>query len=123
MRKGSSLSITPAAAAELGRQAAFAGTPGVMHLDLLGDTCDQGWLHIRLRPGECAGVPIARTDGVTLFAPSEQLPLLRGLILNYYGNLSGGGFLISFPENSEPCSCGAGFRFLENENKSELLDL
>ena len=111
MQKGLSLTLTPTAAAELGRQAAFAGTPGVMHLDLLKDTCGEGWLHIRLQPGQHHGVPVARADGVTLYAPKEDLELLRGLRLNYYGDLSGGGFLISSPRGAESCACGAGFRF------------
>ena len=112
MQKGLTLTITPTAAAELGRQAAFAGTPGVMYLDLLEDTCDEGWLHIRLQSGQQNGVPIARTDGVTLYAPADQLELLKGLRLNYYGDVSGGGFLISAPSDSECCVCGAGFRLL-----------
>ena len=110
MQKSLGLSITPAAAAELGRQAAFAGTPGIMHLDLLEDTCDEGWLHLRLQSGQHNGVPVARADGVTLYAPLGQLELLKGLRLNYYGDLSGGGFLLSPPEGSECCACGAGFR-------------
>ena len=110
MQKGMSLTITSIAAAELGRQASFAGSPGVMHLDLLEDTCREGWFHIRLQPGQLNGLPVARTDGVTLYAPAEQLDLLKGLKLNYYGDLSGGGFLISPPEGSECCVCGAGFR-------------
>ena len=110
MQKGQSLKITPLAAAELGRQAAFAGTIGEMHLDLLEDTCGEGWLHIRLRPGNLKGVPLARTDGVTIYAPPSQLNMLIGLTLSYYGNLSGGGFLISSPDNTETCACGAGFR-------------
>ena len=105
-----SLTITPTAAAELGRQAAFAGTPGVMYLDLLEDTCVEGWLHIRLQSGQHNGVPIARADGVTLYASEEQLALLNGSRLNYYGDLSGGGFLISPPDGFECCACGAGFR-------------
>ena len=104
------MKITSTAAAELGRQASFAGFSGQMHLDLVEDPCGEGWLHIRLRPGQFAGVPIARTDGVTLYAPSSQYSLLKGLILNYFGDLSGGGFLISPPEGTEICACGAGFR-------------
>ncbi len=112
MYKGQSLKITSAAAAELGRQASFAGTAGMMHIDLLEDSCGDGWLHIRLIPGSNNGVPLARTDGVTLYAPAEQLTLLQGLRLNYYGDISGGGFLISPPEGAEICACGAGFRSL-----------
>ncbi len=104
------LTISETASAELVRQASFAGTPGIMHIDLLEDTCSEGWLHIRIRAGKNNGIPIARTDGVTLYAPSNQLDLLCGLNLNFYADLSGGGFLIRVPPGSEPCSCGAGFR-------------
>ena len=113
MQKGLRLSITPSAAAELGRQASFSGSSGAMYLDLLADTCSEGWLHIRLQPGSNNGVPVARADGITLYAPAEQLDLLTGLKLNYYGDLSGGGFLISPPDGSECCACGAGFRPLK----------
>ena len=119
MEKGHSLIITSTAAAELGRQAAFAGTPGEMYLDLLEDSCNEGWLHIRLQPGQHNGVPLARTDGVTLYAPAEQLALFQGLRLNYYGDLSGGGFLISPPEHAECCACGAGFRLLVDADEKK----
>ena len=115
MENGPRLGITPTAAAELVRQAALAGKPGLMHLDLIKATCDEGWLYIRLQPGECGGVPLARADGITLFAPAGQFHLLSGLILNYYGDLSGGGFLISVPEGAEATACGGGFRFIEKE--------
>lgn len=107
MPRGHSLRITAAAAAELSRQAAVAGTPGLMHLDLLEGSCER-WA-IRLRPGQLAGSPLARADGVTLFAPSEQLPLLTGLLLDYKGDLSGGGFLIRAAEGVRCCACGAAF--------------
>ena len=76
MPRGQNLRLTTAAAAELSRQAAVAGTPGLMHLDLLPGGCER-WA-IRLRPGQFAGLPLARADGVTLHAPAEQVPLLSG---------------------------------------------
>ena len=101
------LRLTASAAAELGRQAAAAGTPGQMHLDLTPGECAQ---HIiRIRPGHLAGVAVARADGVTLHAPSEQLKLLQGLFLDYRGDLSGGGFLIRSSASVEPCACGSAF--------------
>lgn len=105
--KGHSLRLTAAAAAELGRQAAVAGTPGLMHLDLVEGGCEQ-WT-IRLRPGHLAGVPIARADGVTLYAPSQQVVLLSGLSLDYRGDLSGGGFLVRSGGPINSCACGAAF--------------
>ena len=107
MPKGPGLRITAAAAAELGRQAAVAGTPGLMHLDLIEGGCEQ-WT-IRLRPGHLAGTPIARADGITLYAPAEQLPQLAGLGLDYRGDLSGGGFLVRAGRELRICACGAAF--------------
>ena len=107
MPKGHSLRVTAAAAAELGRQAAVAGTPGMMHLDLVDGSCER-WA-IRLRSGHLAGTPIARADGITLYAPQEQLPLLTGLSLDYRGDISGGGFLVRPGEGVVSCACGSAF--------------
>ncbi|MEO1001934.1 MAG: AIR synthase [Cyanobacteria bacterium J06638_7] len=107
MPKGHSLQLTAAAAAELGRQAAVAGTPGLMHVELVEGGCEQ-WT-IRLRPGHLAGVPVARADGVTLHAPQQQAPLLAGLSLDYRGDLSGGGFLVGSAGGVSTCACGAAF--------------
>ena len=107
MPKGHSLRVTAAAAAELGRQAAVAGTPGMMHLDLVESSC-ASWA-IRLRPGHLAGNPIARADGITVYAPANQLALLTGLSLDYRGDLSGGGFLVRPGEGIQSCACGAAF--------------
>ena len=40
------LQMTATAAAELGRQAAVAGTPGLMHLDLTKGHCEQNVIHL-----------------------------------------------------------------------------
>ena len=107
MPKGHSLRVTAAAAAELGRQAAAAGTPGMMHLDLVEGGCER-W-SIRLRPGHLAGHPIARADGITLYAPAPQVELLTGLTLDYRGDISGGGFLVRTGGSWRSCACGAAF--------------
>ena len=106
------LTISQSAAAELSRQASFAGTPGEMFIDLINDIHDKSWLHIKLKPGQCNGSPISRTEGITLFADSDKFSLFKGLNLDYYSDLSGGGFLISAPENSIRCSCGSGFKLI-----------
>jgi Fe-S cluster assembly iron-binding protein IscA len=107
MPKGHSLRLTPAAAAELGRLAAVAGTPGLMHLDLVEGSCERHV--IRIRPGHLAGVPIARADGITLHAPAAQTDELTGLSLDYRGDLSGGGFLVRGGRDVRSCACGAAF--------------
>ena len=110
MQNGPGLTISATAVAELNRQAAFNGTPGVMHIDLLDDTGGEGWKFIRIRPGTNDGVPIARADGMTLYTCRDQIMFFQGLKLNYFGDLSGGGFLISTPQGAEPSPCGSGFR-------------
>ncbi len=115
MQSGSGLTISVTAAAELNRQAAFTGTPGFMHIDLLDDKCGEGWKFISIRPGKNDGIPIARADGITLYTSQDQIHLFQGLTLNYFGDLSGGGFLISTPEGAESSPCGSGFRKLEKD--------
>ena len=105
-------SISNEAASELVRQSAFLGTPGVMKIDLVEDSCGEGWIHIRIQKLEKdTAVPIARSEGITLFSDEKSINILKGLKLNYFGDLSGGGFLISAPEGAESCACGSGFRF------------
>ena len=107
------LSISQTAASELSRQASFGGSPGEMFIDLIKDDIgSEGWLHIKLKPGTCNGSPISRTEGITLYAYTKKFSLLKDLKLDYYSDLSGGGFLISTPKNAKRCACGSGFKLL-----------
>jgi len=78
-----------------------------MHLDLVDGSCER-WV-IRIRPGHLSGVPVARADGITLFAPSDQTEGLGALELDYRGDLSGGGFLVRGGRELRICACGAAF--------------
>ena len=59
------------------------------------DILDDGWMFLRVNIWEKSGIPIARTDGLTVYAPESQKSLLDELTLDHYQDLSGGGFLIS----------------------------
>ena len=84
-----------------------------MSIDLVEDeNCSDGWIHIKLTPGTSYGSPISRTEGVTLYADVKRFNLLKDLKLDYYSDLSGGGFLITAPKNAKRCSCGSGFKLL-----------
>jgi len=78
-----------------------------MHLDLLEGRC-AAWT-LRFRPGHFAGIPLARADGITLYAPVDQVAILNGLRIDYRGDLSGGGFLVRSGEGVSGCACGASF--------------
>jgi Fe-S cluster assembly iron-binding protein IscA len=79
----------------------------MMHLELVAGGCE-AWT-LRLRPGHLAGTPVGRADGVTLYAPAEQLHLLTGVALDYRGDLSGGGFVVRPGEGIRCCACGTAF--------------
>ncbi|GCE65591.1 AIR synthase [cyanobiont of Ornithocercus magnificus] len=102
--------LTQTAAAELLRLSLVAETQGNCYIDLLTGAYDNGMMHIRIRPGCYGGEPIYRSNGITLYAPTDQLKLLNSLTLSYIDNIGGGGFLITVPPGAELCSCGSGFR-------------
>ena len=107
----SSLTITRAASNELLRQSIYRGTPGEIFLYLQPDNLDNGWMFLRVDVWEKSGIPIARTDGLTVYAPESQKTVLNELTLDHYQDLTGGGFLISTPKGAKKSSCGSGFKF------------
>ena len=107
----SSLTITKTASNELLRQSIYRGTPGEIFLYLQPDNLDEGWMFLRVDVWEKSGIPIARTDGLTVYAPESQKTLLNELTLDHYQDLTGGEFLISTPKGAKKSSCGSGFIF------------
>ena len=101
------LQITPGAAAELCRLSVRGGEPGLAHLNLVEGSCET-WA-LQIRAGSGAGVPLARAAGITLHGQPHQETLLRGMELDYRGDLSGGGFLLRGGEDVRSCACGTAF--------------
>ena len=99
--------ITPQAAAELGRQAALTSRPGVASLELQPGGC-RSWVLI-IRAGVVVGEPMARTDGITLWASRDTLNQLESMNLDHHHDLRGGGFILRGPEDVEFCTCGISF--------------
>ena len=112
----SSLTITKTASSELLRQSIYRGTPGKIFLYLQPDILDDGWMFLRVDVLGKSGIPIARTDGLTVYAPESQKSLLDGLTIDHYQDLTGGGFLISTPVGAEKSTCGSGFKFINTNN-------
>ena len=104
------LTVTKSAASELLRQSIFRGTPGKIYLYLQKDNFDEAWMYIRVKAANEIDEPIGITDGITIFAPTSQINLLKGLTLDHYQDLTGGGFLISTPEKCIRSDCGSGFK-------------
>jgi len=108
------LTVTKSAASELLRQSITRGTPGEIYLYLEKDNFGEGWMYIRIMAAKGIGEPIAITYGVTIFGPTSQINLLKGLTLDHYQDLTGGGFLISTPEKAARSACGSGFKINNN---------
>ena len=109
----SSLIITNAASSELLRQSIYRGTPGKIFLYLQKDNLDVEWMFLKVNIWQESGIPIARTDGLTVYAPDYQKSLLDDLTLDHYQDLTGGGFLVSAPKGAIKSSCGSGFKFIK----------
>ena len=77
------------------------------------DILDIGWMFLRVNVWQESGIPVARTDGLTVYAPDSQKSLLDDLTLDHYQDLTGGGYLISAPKGATKSSCGSGFKFIK----------
>ena len=67
-----SLIITKAATNELLRQSIYRGTPGKIFLYLQQDNFDVGCMFLRVNVLQKSGIPVARIDGLTVYAPDSQ---------------------------------------------------
>ena len=105
------LIITNSASSELLRQSITRGSPGEVYVCLQPDKFEEGWMFLRVSACNKSGIPIARTDGLTIYAPESQKNLLDELTIDHYQDLTGGGFLISTPTGAEKSTCGSGFKF------------
>ena len=107
MARHAPFQITPQAAAELGRQAALTPCPGVASLDLQPGGCQSRVLVIRA--GVAVGEPMARGDGMTLWAHRDTARQLESMQLDHHHDLRGGGFILRGPKDVRFCTCGIAF--------------
>ena len=105
------LIVTNSASSELLRQSISRGSPGEVYVHLQPDKFEEDWMFLRVCAWKGSGTPIARTNGLTVYAPESQKTLLDGLTIDHYQDLTGGGFLISTPIGAEKSTCGSGFKF------------
>ncbi len=107
MARHAPFQITPQAAAELSRLAALTSRPGVASLELQPGGC-QSWALI-IRAGAVVGEPMARTDGMTLWASRDTVNQLESMRLDHHHDLRGGGFILRGPKDVQFCTCGIAF--------------
>ena len=107
MARRAPFQITSQAAAELSRQAALTSRPGVASLDLQPGGC-QSWVLV-IRAGVAVGEPMARADGMTLWAHRDATRQLESMQLDHHHDLRGGGFILRGPKDVQFCTCGIAF--------------
>ena len=110
------LIVTNSASSELLRQSISRGSPGQVYVQFQPDKFEEGWMFLRVSAWEISGIPIARTNGLTIYAPESQKVLLDGLTIDHYQDLTGGGFLISTPIGAEKSTCGSGFKLKKTDS-------
>ncbi len=110
------LIVTKSASSELLRQSISRGSPGEIYIFLQPDKFEEGWMFLRVGALNRSGIPIARTDGLTIYTQESQKSLFDGLTLDHYQDLSGGGFLISTPTGAQKSTCGSGFKFNQKDS-------
>ena len=71
------LIVTNSATSELLRQSISRGSPGEVYVHLQPDKFEEGWMFLRVSARNTNGIPIARTDGLTVYAPESQKNLLN----------------------------------------------
>jgi len=109
------LIVTNSASSELLRQSISRGSPGKVFIHLQPDKFEDGWMFLRVGDWNNSGVPVARTNGLTVYASESQKSVLDGLTIDHYQDLTGGGFLISTPIGAEKSTCGSGFKFINKD--------
>ena len=104
------VSLTPAAIERVKKLIQKDGRPGL-------------FLRVGVKGGGCSGMeyvmklddkpkPIDLTadfDGVDVVCDSKSAGFLLGAVLDYTGNLIGGGFKFENPNASRSCGCGTSF--------------
>ena len=110
------LIVTNSASSELLRQSISRGSPGKVYVHLQPDKFEEGWIFLRVSAWKKFGIPIARTDGLTVYVLESQKNLFDGLTVDHYQDLTGGGFLITAPAGAEKSTCGSGFKFINTDS-------
>ena len=110
------LVVTNSASSELIRQSISRGSPGEVYVHLQPDKFEEGWMFLRVSAWNNSGIPIARTDGLTVYVLESQKNLFDGLTVDHYQDLTGGGFLITAPTGAEKSTCGSGFKFINTDS-------
>jgi len=58
-------------------------------------------------------------DDLEVIIDKEELPIVKGAVIDYKENMLGGGFTINNPNAIASCGCGSSFRTKTNQGTPE----
>lgn len=58
-------------------------------------------------------------DDLEVIIDKEELPIVKGTVIDYKENMLGGGFTINNPNAIASCGCGSSFRTKTNQGTPE----
>lgn len=115
----SMIQVSQAASQEIKRlQRKESGIKPVLHLGLQQGSCAD-WTYILtfIEQPNSEDVTL-EVDGLTLALPSQCLPLIKGLMIDYGEDLMGGGFRFNNPNATYTCGCGTAFSIVASGHAS-----
>ena len=103
------LTLSPAAAARVGKIAQKQGRAPVLRLSVEGGGCSGFQYKFDLDTGPEEGDSVSETDGVKLVVDPVSLDLVAGSVVDFVESLGGAAFRVENPNAAAGCGCGSSF--------------
>ena len=103
------LTLSPAAAARVGKIAQKQGRAPVLRLSVEGGGCSGFQYKFDLDDGPDADDSVSETDGVKLVVDPVSLDLVAGSVVDFVESLGGAAFRVENPNAAAGCGCGSSF--------------
>jgi iron-sulfur cluster assembly accessory protein len=103
-------SVSPRAAAQIGKIVADTGSPAALRVAVLAGGCSgfQYKFDLETQPAAADDLVIER-EGATVVVDPASLDLLAGAELDYVDKLMGSYFAVTNPNATSACGCGTSF--------------
>ena len=101
--------VSPRAAAQIGRIVAETGTPSALRVAVLAGGCSGFQYKFDLDTQTAPDDLVISHDGATVLVDPASLDLLAGAELDYVDKLMGSYFAVTNPNATSACGCGTSF--------------
>ncbi len=105
----SSFTVSPRAAAQIGKIVSATGTPAALRVAVLAGGCSGFQYKFDLDQQTAPDDLVIQHDGATVVVDPASLDLLAGGELDYVDKLMGSYFAVVNPNATSACGCGTSF--------------